>query len=43
MPVDTALHIAGLDPTNPTGDTSRKEADHIFRHIKELHKVEQWT
>jgi hypothetical protein len=38
MPVDTALHIAGLDPTNPTGDTSRKEADDNFRHIKEVLK-----
>ena len=38
MPVDTALHIAGLDPTNPTGATSRKEADDNFRHIKEVLK-----
>jgi hypothetical protein len=38
MPVDTALHIAGFDPTNPTGATSRKEADDNFRHIKEVLK-----
>jgi hypothetical protein len=38
MPVDTALHIAELDPTNPTGATSRKEADDNFRHIKEVLK-----
>lgn len=38
MPVDTALHIGGLDPTNPTGATSRKEADDNFRHIKEVLK-----
>lgn len=38
MPVDTALHIGTLDPTNPTGATSRKEADDNFRHIKEVLK-----
>ena len=38
MAVDTALHIGTLDPTNPTGATSRKEADDNFRHIKEVLK-----
>lgn len=38
MPVDTALHIAQFDTANPTGATSRKEADDNFRHIKEVLK-----
>lgn len=38
MPVDTALHIGNFDTANPTGATSRKEADDNFRHIKEVLK-----
>ena len=38
MAVDTALHIAQFDTANPTGATSRKEADDNFRHIKEVLK-----
>lgn len=38
MPVDPALHIGNFDTANPTGATSRKEADDNFRHIKEVLK-----
>lgn len=38
MAVDTALHIGNFDLGNPTGATSRKEADDNFVHIKTVLK-----